>query len=514
MSGTPVFVITDMGLAVASTANPEGPFIHITTFQIGSAFGYTPTRSDTGLNGNLLFSGTPTSYDNIGDNTIDILCQIPPDAGPFDFGEVGLFLDGGVMFAKAVFDTPQSKFSSLGTNVISSYSLHCTLKLQQSTAVFQIDTISGPPAVLDIFQWSDVFPPGVSANPDVPLYLVKELSFHGDSSLLQNTSDSEWTLGSTSYSLYEPSGALSGQQFTFPVANSSTSWVEVLASYCHPLDLTVPNRTFVIQTADGFYRSVSSVIVSGANYRFNLNVSNDGTYNNSPLLNAPPVSSQIRIYRDDVIGGNIFYSQIIDPPPPAQPGQGLYASSPGVIAAQGLLHSPGNNTGRTLTAADDLNNLSLLSGMYTTFLSQSGQPANCPLNSVEAHIWVHNYGGGSDITQFFIPVGSGNGTAGTGDGGATMYWRSYDAGIWYPWFPFYVVGKAAPGGGIPWTNANLQPLTVNGIGYNAFIVLNNNSSQSQPEGTIVALPGRPGTWLSSGNASAAADDWCVWTRIA
>lgn len=301
MAGTPLFLITDAGLAVASTAGFEGPYIHIAKFKVGSGFGYEPQRTDPGLNGNLLFEGIPTTYTNIGNNTIDILLEIPPDAGPFDFGEVGVFLDDGTMFAKAVFDVPQTKFSSLGTNVVSSYSFHCLLKLQQSTAVFQIDTLNGPPAVWTVFKWSDVFPPGISANPDIPLTMVRELNSHGDSSLLTNTNDSYWSLESTSYMEY---ASATGAAFT--VANSTTSWIEIPAGLCRPSDLTAVNSRFLIETADKFFRSVSSVVVSGGNYRFFLNP--------DPLLNAPGVGSQIRIYRDDQRGGTLYYNQIVDPP--------------------------------------------------------------------------------------------------------------------------------------------------------------------------------------------------------
>jgi hypothetical protein len=335
MSATPLFLITDAGLAAASVAMPEGPYIHITSFEIGDGYGYDPQTTDTGLNGNLLYTGAPTSYSNIGNNTINIVCQIPPDAGPFEFGEVALFLEGGVMFAKAVFDTLQYKYSSLGTNVVSSYTLNCLLKLQQSTAVFQIDTTDGPPAVWEVFQWSDIFPPGISANPDIPLTLCRELNTNGDSSLLQNTSDENWSLN-TSYWPYSPIGTSS---VDFAVANSSTSWVEVLATSCHPQDLTAANRQFVVQTSDGFFRSVSSVAVSGANYRFSLNVSSDGTYVNTPLLNAPTVGSNLRIYRDDQAGGSIYYSQIIDPPN-------------GGLQANNSIYEPVTPEVVTLTAAD------------------------------------------------------------------------------------------------------------------------------------------------------------------
>jgi hypothetical protein len=456
--GTPLLLITNAGLAVASVAMPEGPYIHITSFQMGSAYGYTPLETDTGINGNLLFTGVPTTYEYIGNNTLNIMCEIPPDAGPFQFGEVALFLDGGVMFAKGVFPEPQIKYSALGTNVVESYTFNCLLKLQQSVAVFQIDTLTGPPAVADIYQWSDVYPPGVSANPDVPIYLVRELSDRGDASLLSNASDTEWTLSSTSYFTYETYGSSGTNSEFFTVTDSSTSWVQVAASACHPADLSAPNRRFVIQTPDGFYRSVSSVVASGSNYQFNLNVTNDGTYNNTPLLNAPPIGSSIRIYRDDQTSGSIYYSQIIDPPPPpalatlgnpglAYGGSGLYMPSPGVITAMGLLHGPAGGgtiagTGRVLTSSDNINDTTMVSGCYDSSIGSYGVPQNWPA-SWDGILQIVNYG---TIIQTWYPEGWGGGSSG-GVNGLPIYYRSYDnqQGAWSDWFPLSMVGKQGSG---------------------------------------------------------------------
>lgn len=498
---------------MASVATPEGPWIHITSFEVGSAYGYDPQRTDAGLNGNLLFTGVPTSYEYIGNNTLNIICEIPVDAGPFQFGEVALYLDGGTMFAKGVFDEPQTKYSSLGTNVVSSYTFNCLLKLQQSVAVFQIDTINAPPTVLDIYQWSDVYPPGVSANPDVPLYVVRELSPTGDSSLLQNSSDSFWTLGTTYFQVNNAAA----------VANSSTTWVEFSAFLFSAAALASVNRQWVLETPDGFFRSVSGVVTSGANYRFNLNVSNDGTYNNIPLLNAPPVGSNCRLYSSTQTGLSIYYSQIIDPPPatPSPPlatvgtpglaygGSGLMMPQPGVITAAGLLQGPPDGgttagTGRRLTSADDLNNTALNSGLYVTSVGATGLPANWPAPGWDGILQVVNYG---TITQTYYPEGMG-GASGTGVGGYPIYYRSYDntQQAWSAWFPVSMPGKQG--------NA---AITVNSIGYVAFIVLNGDSSQSKPEGTLMGLPGRPGTWLSNtynGPVGAAADYWAVWTRVA
>lgn len=141
-------IITNVGLATANAATPEGPWVHITGFRIGSAYGYDPAKIpfDTDLDGNLLYSGVPLSYTPMSDGSIVILVRIPAEAGPWEWGEIGLYnsADGGVtetLFAKAVFDEPVMKYSSLGTNVASSSTFRCRLKLDQASAIFKVDTM-------------------------------------------------------------------------------------------------------------------------------------------------------------------------------------------------------------------------------------------------------------------------------------------------------------------------------------------------------------------------------------
>jgi hypothetical protein len=459
---SPELVVTNAGLAVASVANPEGPFIHIVGMRIGSSFGYTPDRSQQGLRGTTLFSGAVTSWQSIGDNTLDIVITIPPEAGPFQFGEVGLYLadsagvfsTDSVLFAIAAFDDLQTKFSSLGTNVISSYTFHCLLKLEQSVAVFQIDTSGAPPSVVDVYQWSDIYPPSVSANPDLPMSLVKELNASGEASLLTNASDAQWTMVGAPYFQYKNPH---NDSSTFNVANASTSWVEILLSELMTQDLTSLNRRFVLRTQDGFFRSVQSVVngnASGGNptLRFNLNVTNDGTYNNSPLINIPPVASKVTLYRDDMASmGKIYYEQIIDAPElavlatPTVPGvatagNGLIVDTPGHISGYGLLQG-GNNTGRSLSSADDLNNNALPSGLYYAGGGPSGFPANVP-TTYSANVWIHNTtagGGGSDTTQIWFPWNSG--------------------ANWSTWEPFSVANKQGAVAGL--ASAYARSNTVN-----------------------------------------------------
>lgn len=262
---SPLFIVTDAGLAAASQASPTGPHINITGFVVGDAYGYEATRNDTWLRGNLLYGPSPAmGYRNVGNNTMDIICRIPPDAGPFEYGEVGILVedkDGNeVLFAKAVFDTPQLKYTSLGTNISSSDTFHCLIKLEQSIAVFNINTICQQ-AIFELDRWSDIQPAGVAAYGDVPSLIVRELDSEQRSTLLTYSNDLKWSIA-TNY-LYG--------RWNAPVQNSSVTWIDLpVASMPNNL-ASGTQRQYVLEFPDGTFRSASSCVRNGNTYRFNLN---------------------------------------------------------------------------------------------------------------------------------------------------------------------------------------------------------------------------------------------------
>ena len=272
---TPMLIITNAGLAAASVATPVGPFIHITKFQIGSAFGYTPTKDDLSINGELLFEGAPLTYKYVGENTIDIVCRLPAEAGPFEFGEVALFLDGNVMFAKAAFADAQIKYSSLGTNVLSTYTFNCLLKLDQAVAVFKIDTNCKPPDIWEVDLWSDVYPAGLSANPDIPSILVHELDANGNATLITRASDTHWSMAGNYRTVNQAT-----------VVGSTTGRVDINTTEVVNMSPSALNREYVIETADGYIRSVNNVVAAGAGLRLNIN---------GVFPTAPPVGSVVTI---------------------------------------------------------------------------------------------------------------------------------------------------------------------------------------------------------------------------
>jgi hypothetical protein len=277
----PLLIITNVGMAAAEVATPTGPFVNIIGFRVGSAFGYDPLPTDTDLNGTLLYSGVPSTYKYVGDNTLDVICKIPADAGPFNFGEVALDIAGPVMFAKAAFAVQQTKYSSLGTNVLSTYTFHCLIKLTQPVAIFKVDTLMAePPMIWEVDHWADVYPPALSANPDIPSILVRELDANGNSSWIHQATDTHWSMG-TNYHLVAT-----------PIVTGGTLNDVTVAAQINVNNTSTP-RNYVIETEDGYMRACSSVTSSGGNQTFHFTTA---------LTDIPPVvGSNIAIFCNDIL---------------------------------------------------------------------------------------------------------------------------------------------------------------------------------------------------------------------
>lgn len=92
-----------------------GP-VTVTSFKIGSAFGYIPEPSDTDIHGTLIYSGVPSSPLAVSGNVVKYSSYLDYDLGPFLFGEIGLFV-GSTLFALATGDTQIDKLqlTSVGT---------------------------------------------------------------------------------------------------------------------------------------------------------------------------------------------------------------------------------------------------------------------------------------------------------------------------------------------------------------------------------------------------------------
>lgn len=136
------FIVTQIGLNGAVSAAEMGIHLVLKTFKIGSAFGYTPTLADTALHGSTLYTDQITSYRISSDGTLVVTCTLSVDSGPFTFGEIGIYTEDGDLFCLAALQQPLQKYSSLGTNIASTYSFDAYIRLGQATSVIEVDSIT------------------------------------------------------------------------------------------------------------------------------------------------------------------------------------------------------------------------------------------------------------------------------------------------------------------------------------------------------------------------------------
>lgn len=95
-------MLTNAGRA-ALDAN-KGPVV-VTEFILGDGYNYVPDPAQTAIKGTSLFSSVPSSAFAVTDDVWRYVCVIDSTVGEFQFGEVGLMLGDGTMFAIAVSST-------------------------------------------------------------------------------------------------------------------------------------------------------------------------------------------------------------------------------------------------------------------------------------------------------------------------------------------------------------------------------------------------------------------------
>lgn len=104
-----MFLITALGQAAITNAAANNTTVVIQNYKLGSNFGYTPLASQVGLGGAVLYTGALEGAIVIDPNNIKYIINLDTSIGHFAFGEVGLFLGNGDMFAIEVFPNPVVK---------------------------------------------------------------------------------------------------------------------------------------------------------------------------------------------------------------------------------------------------------------------------------------------------------------------------------------------------------------------------------------------------------------------
>lgn len=136
--------VTNAGIQAAALAQSGGPKITITSFKVGSAYGYSPSVTSTALTGTILYSGSPSNYAVNSENEVIYTLLMNELIGDFNFGEIGLYLEDGTLFAIGTYNTPQPKLHTTGQQVGNIVSIQAKIKLNNVSPVinFPINNIA------------------------------------------------------------------------------------------------------------------------------------------------------------------------------------------------------------------------------------------------------------------------------------------------------------------------------------------------------------------------------------
>lgn len=192
-------VITTAGLAALADAELGGLKVVIPQFRIGSAYDYTPAISDTNLRGALLYTGTTSNFyvDALGQ--IHYTCWMNETVGPFTYGEIGLYLEDGTLFALGALTELQVKTAtSSGSrgNVIS-FDTIIDIDNGQATITTVVNDIAEA-KLLAIAGVHQLLPPLTSPSN---AYLIEETDDYGNNMLAYRASDTAWNFNTHGYYL-------------------------------------------------------------------------------------------------------------------------------------------------------------------------------------------------------------------------------------------------------------------------------------------------------------------------
>lgn len=262
-----LFVTTTAGNAAATVAEVSGPKIAIKTFKLTTSI-FSPTAALTALPGSIVYTGTCSHFSSYSADTVQVVCEVPADVGPFNYGGIGLYLADGTMYASMSYNTLQLKAVASTNGYSDVKRIRCLLKLVGNpTATFNFYT-NDPESLGEVPNFTYVTSPSTSGA--VPAMIVHEPTPDGESILIYKNTANTWTP--------ERYLAVANDTVTASTANSLS------CAYFTPVPNSLVSGQYLVQTSLGQIRSSASV--------------NSGVFTPShAFAPTPAVGSTIRVYK-------------------------------------------------------------------------------------------------------------------------------------------------------------------------------------------------------------------------
>lgn len=205
-----LYTITDVGIAAVARAQSGGPKITITTYKLGAAAAYLPDHTQTALKGTIVDSGSIANYTVSSANEVQYVINLDETKGDFSFGEVGIYLSTGELFAVASLTSAQPKIKSTTSSSGNFISLNPKLVLSGVAAV-----ISFPITQISAAQYLEVASVDLLAPPNASncnAYICHNNDDGGNPVLAFKNTDLRWAFST------HPTRIVSGAVTDFALA--------------------------------------------------------------------------------------------------------------------------------------------------------------------------------------------------------------------------------------------------------------------------------------------------------
>ena len=263
-------VMTNAGVYAASNATPTGPYIQIVSFKLGDDYQNPALITDTQLAGNVVYSGVPSSFSYFDANTVQVNLEVPADIGPFDYGELGIYLPGDVLFARLSYGVLRTKQTAISSGYSNVLRIKALIRLSQGPAVF--DILPGlDQDLLELNSLQVVNTP--IDHPENPMVLAHEPNDFQESVLLFRNESTMWNLVN-----YTRIG-------TAPISGASDA-THITSGFFGTLyqPPTGSLGKYLIQTTGGYLRSIETITGNTAELA-------------SPLNTLPLIGRNVAVYQ-------------------------------------------------------------------------------------------------------------------------------------------------------------------------------------------------------------------------
>lgn len=204
--------ITDYGVQqMAATGEP----LEIAKYVLGSEAGYTPKMDAAGIQGDEVYSGSPTDIEIVNANVYKYQIGLDYNVGNFSFGEIALYDSADKCVAVGVSETTISKLKTSGSSGGNSVVLGIYMSMAAKNYAMWIDALASDNQYsVPILETVDNLSTTADAYPN--FYIIKGASSAQSSILAYTSKDGLWYFDAYSYK----------NQLTLTISNCTSTTIQ------------------------------------------------------------------------------------------------------------------------------------------------------------------------------------------------------------------------------------------------------------------------------------------------